>query len=100
MAYATWRLRRPDVIGGINRRLRRMRGIYIENSVYDDAEYHVTRNGVDQEAIVKLLRQSGMQVQVLKYWSTQSPFFQSLGSFLGFKSNFAIFAEKTREYDL
>ena len=31
------------------------RGIYLENSSYDNAEYHVTRNGVDQNAIYDLL---------------------------------------------
>ena len=95
MAYAMWRLGRPDVWGGIRRRLRRMRGIYLEDSIYDSAEYHVTRSGVDQDAIAEMLQLNGMDVEVHKYWSTQSALFQRVGTSLGFKSNFAIFAQRS-----
>ncbi len=55
LAYFSWRVFKGDVIGGLKRRLRRARGIYLEDSVHDNAEYHVTRNGVDQEAILRIV---------------------------------------------
>lgn len=94
LAYAVWRVGRPDVLGGIARRMRRMRGIYLQDSPWDNAEYHITRSGVDQEAIARLLRLQGMRVEVHRYWSTQSGFFQRLGGFLGFLSSFGILAHK------
>src|SRR5207253_10760835 len=81
LAYTFWRVGRPDVWGGISRRLRRMRGIYLEDSAYDNAEYHVTRNGVDQDAIADALRADGLEVEIQKYWSTQSKLGQRLGRY-------------------
>ena len=94
VAYTMWRLGRPDVWGGIRRRLRRTRGIYSVDSIFDNAEYHVTRNGVDQDSIIQMLHQNGIWVDVITYWSTQSALFQRLGSLLGCKSNFSVFARK------
>jgi SAM-dependent methyltransferase len=94
VAYSAWRLGRPDVLGGIQRRLHRKRGIYLDNSAYDNAEYHVTRNGVDQDAIIHILQSNEMLVELIRYWSTQSQLFQRIGSSLRFESNFAIFARK------
>lgn len=94
LAYGIWRLRRPDVLEGIGRRLRRMRGIYLDDSIHDNVEYHITRAGVDQDAIAKMLQLNGMQVEVHRYWSTQSALFQRLGTLLGLENSFGIFAQK------
>lgn len=94
LAYGMWRLRRPDVLGGIGRRLRRMQGIYLDHSIHDNVEYHITRGGVDQDAIAKMLNLNGMQVEVHRYWSTQLALFQRLGTLLGLENSFAIFAQK------
>jgi hypothetical protein len=83
-----------DVISGLGRRLRRRRGIYIEDSVHDNAEYHVTRNGVDQDAISKLLNAEGFECSIVTYFSTQNPVFQILGTLLGLKNTFAVTAKK------
>ena len=51
-AYFTWRLTQGDYVGRAARtRLRRMRGIFDEKNPSDMVEYHVIRNGVDEEAI-------------------------------------------------
>jgi SAM-dependent methyltransferase len=95
VAYTSWRLSlgsKGDVIGGIKRRLRRRRGIYLEDSVSDNAEYHVTRNGVDQNAIRETLQKHGFECKIVEYFSTQSVVFQPLGEALGIKNMFAVIA--------
>jgi 2-polyprenyl-3-methyl-5-hydroxy-6-metoxy-1,4-benzoquinol methylase len=97
MAYFSWRVLKGDVIGGAARRIRRAFGIYLDDSVHDNAEYHVTRKGVDQDAIAALLIEAGFQVTVVKYFSTQSRFFQPIGDRLGVENTFGVIA--TREPD-
>lgn len=94
LAYFSWRVFKGDVIGGLKRRLRRARGIYLEDSVHDNAEYHVTRNGVDQEAIYELFTLHGFDCNIFPYFSTQSRFFQPIGTALGIKNTFAVIAQK------
>jgi SAM-dependent methyltransferase len=52
-AYFSWRVFRGDVWGGLKRRIRRSRGVHLPDSAADNTEYHVTRNGVDQDAIAR-----------------------------------------------
>jgi len=91
-AYLSWRVFRGDVIGGVARRLRRARGIYREDSVHDNAEYHVVRNGVDHEAIAALFDEHGFDCSIVPYYSTQSRLFQPIGEALGMKNTFAAIA--------
>lgn len=93
-AYFYWRLFQGDILGGLKRRIRRSRGIYLEDSIYDNAEYHVTRNGVDQDAICDLFDENGFVCDIVTYFSTQSRVFQPLGTWLGVKNTFAIRAQK------
>jgi 2-polyprenyl-3-methyl-5-hydroxy-6-metoxy-1,4-benzoquinol methylase len=93
-AYAVWRLGQDDVWAGLRRRFRRGRGIFLNDSVHDNAEYHVTRNGVDAEAILNLLKISGFECELVSYFSTQAGFAQPLGEALGLKNTFAILATK------
>lgn len=90
LAYLCWRLSRGDVVSGMRRRS----GRYLAASVYDNAEYHVTRNGVDQGAICRLLEGRGLECRVVPYFSTQSRAFQALGSLLGVKNTFALLARR------
>ena len=94
LAYFCWRVSKGDVIGGLMRRIRRSRGIYFEDSVHDNAEYHVTRNGVDQDAISRLLEKQGFDCNIASYFSTQSRLFQPLGAMLRMKNTFAVLAQK------
>jgi len=94
LAYFSWRVLKGDVIGGLKRRFRRGRGIYLEDSVYDNAEYHVTRNGVDQDAIAGLFKEHNIGCSIVSYFSTQSSFFQPIGTVLGVKNYFAVVAQK------
>jgi SAM-dependent methyltransferase len=94
LAYFSWRIFRRDAIGGLGRRLRRARGIYLEDSEADNTEYHITRNGVDQEAIRDTFAELGWGCDIVPYFSTQSSLFQPLGSRLGVENTFAVMAQK------
>jgi SAM-dependent methyltransferase len=95
LAYFSWRVFKSDVIGGLKRRTRRARGIYLDDSVHDNAEYHVTRNGVDQEAIRGLFERHDFDCRIMSYFSTQSRLFQPIGTVLGMKNTFAVIARKS-----
>lgn len=93
-SYFFWRIFKGDVVNGLKRRVRRFRGLYNEDSIYDNAEYHITRNGVDQDAVRRLLEGLWFESDIFSYFSTQSSFFQRLGTALGVKNTFAIVGKK------
>jgi 2-polyprenyl-3-methyl-5-hydroxy-6-metoxy-1,4-benzoquinol methylase len=93
-AYLAWRVTRPDVVRGLGRRIRRMFGLYRPDCPEDNAEYHVVRDGVDQDMIARILREAGMKVEVVRYFSTQSPLWQRLGRRLGISNTFAVIAQR------
>jgi SAM-dependent methyltransferase len=94
LAYFSWRAFQGDVIGGLMRRIRRYKGVYLEDSVHDNAEYHVTRNGVDQEAIFYLFKNQNVDCTIYRYFSTQSGLFQAIGRVCGIHNTFAVIARK------
>ena len=93
MAFYFWRIFKGDLVGGLKRFIRRQRGIY-DDSIHDNAEYHIVRNGVDQDAILKFVKGQGLQCEIVRYFSTQNSFFQFLGSALGMKNTFAVIVRK------
>lgn len=93
LSYLPWRVCQGDLWGGLQRRLRRRRGLDV-SSPLDNAEYHVLRNGVDQDAIGNLLEDAGYSVKVVRYFSTQSRLFQPLGEMLGVANTFAVTARR------
>jgi hypothetical protein len=94
MAYFWWRAFQGNYWRGLKTRARRLRGRYRDDLAEDTAEYHVVRNGVDQEAIARLLEGGGLKCEIRRYWSTQSGLFQALGQTLGLVNTFAVVAEK------
>ncbi|HJP60777.1 MAG TPA: class I SAM-dependent methyltransferase [Gemmatimonadaceae bacterium] len=94
VAYASWRIMKPDALRGLGRRARRTVGIYRDDCPQDNAEYHVVRDGVNHEQLANVLRNSGMRVQVERYFSTQSPFWQRLGERFGIANTFALIAQR------
>ncbi len=94
LAYASWRLGKSDVLGGMSRWMRRARGTYREDSLHDNAEYHVLRGGVDQDAITGLFTDAGFDCRVVSYFSTQSRIFQPIGKLIGVKNTFAFVAKR------
>lgn len=93
LAYFSWRIFKGDIVGGMKRRIRRSRGIYLADSPEDNAEYHVMRGGVDQDAIRDLFRELGFDCQIVRYFSTQSRVWQAVGAALGIKNTFAVIAQ-------
>lgn len=96
-AYLSWRMSRGDIIGGLQRRLRRAGSGASDDNADDMVEYHVLRNGVDHEAIADLAGRLGGECELVKYFSTQSRVFQALGSAIGLKNTFAVIAHKGAE---
>lgn len=97
-AYFAWRVTRGNLIAGAKTRLRRLRGRYDESLPADMTEYHVVRQGVDDLALVELLRRDFAEVDRFVYWSTQAGPLQRWGDRLGFKNTFGIEATgKLRE---
>jgi SAM-dependent methyltransferase len=93
--YFCWRFFQGNYMRGLKTRIRRIRGIYVPGSEEDDAEYHVTRNGVDQDALIDLFQSNGFACEVVRYFSTQSGFFQVIGTHLGIETTFAVIAQKS-----
>jgi len=94
LAYFCWRMFQGNYLEGLKTRIRRMRGVYIPGSNADDAEYHATRNGVDQDAIAVLFQSQGFSCEVIRYFSTQGGILQVVGCYLGIENTFAIIAQK------
>ncbi len=93
-AYFCWRARQRDFVGGLWRYVRRRRGVYLESCDFDNAEYHVVRDGVDQDRIHALFQENGFDCTVHSYFSTQSALFQKIGSSLGAANTFSIVAQR------
>ncbi len=89
-AYLTWRLGRGDRIAGARGLVRRARGHYQEDNPRDMVEYHVLRQGCDEQALAGLLRSAFAEVEVLPYWSTPSMLLQAVGDRLPVNSDFGL----------
>ena len=72
-AYFAWRITQGEFRRGMATRFRRLRGVYSESNASDLVEYHVVRQGVDDVALADLFRARFAEVEVDRYFSTQSP---------------------------
>lgn len=88
--YFAWRLGQGNVKRGISTRLRRLRGEWSETEPSDLVEYHVVRDGVDELALETELRRWYDEVELITYWSTQSPVFQKLLAKADLASDFCL----------
>jgi len=95
-AYFAWRLGRGERLAGARARLRRARGQYEDDNVRDMVEYHVVRQGCDEQALADLLRPEFDVVEILPYWSTQSAVFQAAGRRLPLATDFGLVARDRR----
>jgi SAM-dependent methyltransferase len=93
--YFAWRMGQGSYRRGLATRLRRVRGTYSETAESDLVEYHVVRQGVDEEALRAELA-NDFDVEVFTYWSTQSPFWQRLLEGSRLRSDFGIVATGRR----
>jgi len=91
-SYFVWRLAQGNYARGLATRWRRLRGVYVDTEPSDLVEYHVVRDGVDEEAISEALQAHFDDVEIFSYWSTQAPLLQRLGERTSLKSDFGIAA--------
>lgn len=91
--FYAWRLGQGNLRRGLATTARRLRGVYDESNTSDMVEYHVVRDGVDEQAILAALRPRFRTVEVLRYWSNQSSVVQQLGERLGLENAFGISAD-------
>lgn len=92
LAYFSWRVTQGNYSEGLRTRLRRLQGRYDETRAPDMVEYHVVRDGVDQDRIVEALTPRFDSVSVITYWSTQSATWQRLGEAFSRRNTFALVA--------
>lgn len=78
-SYFAWRVTQGELRRGLATRWRRFRGKYSETEPSDLVEYHVVRDGVDDSQLQDLLRERFTDVEVDRYFSTQSPQIQAIG---------------------
>lgn len=71
--YFAWRTTQGELRRGLATRWRRLRGVYSESEPSDLVEYHVVRDGVDDLALSSLFHARFVDVEVDRYFSTQSP---------------------------
>jgi SAM-dependent methyltransferase len=95
-AFYGWRLGQGDLRKGMSTLVRRLRGVYDEENPSDMVEYHVIRQGVDEQAIVTLLARRFESVDLRPYWSNQSGLGQRSGELLGIKNTFGVVARGFR----
>lgn len=95
-AYYAWRVMHGDLIEGFKSFRRRAQKAYDESNHRDMVEYHVLRDGVDEQAIVELLRPHFADVSLTTYWSTQSRTLQRLGDRFDLPTTFGVQASGKR----
>lgn len=95
-SYLAWRIAQGDLWRGLATQLRRTRGAYDESKPGDMVEYHVVRQGVDEQGLGATLSPLFESVEVVGYWSNQLPAGQRLGERLGLHNTFGIVARGRR----
>jgi 2-polyprenyl-3-methyl-5-hydroxy-6-metoxy-1,4-benzoquinol methylase len=90
--YFAWRLVQGNLTGGVRTRLRRMSGLLDETNPADMVEYHLMRNGVDEDAVISFARERFAEVTLIPYWSTHLGLAHGLGERLGLQSSFGVVA--------
>ena len=92
--YYSMRLFKGNYLRGLKTLMRRSRGTLSKDLPEDNVEYHVVRNGVDQDAIKKVLENLGFDCEIISYFGWNNPIMSPLGRKLGIKSSFAVVAKK------
>jgi len=95
-AYLLWRVRQGEFRRGFSTLRRRRKGVYDDTNPSDMVEYHVVRNGVNQNALVASLEPFFEEVTLRTFWTTQGPWLQRLGARLGLRSDFMLAARRRK----
>lgn len=92
LSYMIWRLGQGELRRGVKTQWRRARGVYDESHPSDMVEYHVIRQGVDEQALVELFGSRFADVELDSYFSTGVPTLHSFGAKHFPPNNFGIVA--------
>jgi SAM-dependent methyltransferase len=92
-AYLSWRITQGEFSRGVATTARRIQGKLDESREADMTEYHVVRNGIDEEALASLLSSRFASVIMKPYWSSQGHLAQTIGSRAFSPNTFALVAE-------
>ena len=68
--------------------------------MHDNAEYHVTRNGVDQDAIYGLFRELGFDCSIVRYFRTSEPLLPTPRSCIGREEYVCCNCATQNEYEI
>ena len=79
--YLLWRCTQGELRRGLGACLRRAGGRFDESEPSDMVEYHVVRDGVDEQALRALLAATFDRVELVTYWSAQAGWAQRAGRF-------------------
>lgn len=96
-SYLSWRLTKGNLTTGLRTRWGRVSRGMSEEAPGDVVEYHVVRDGVDEEAILRLLEPRFERVDLFSYWSSQGTIQQRIGERLGLANTFGVFASGFRD---
>lgn len=91
-SYYSWRLGRGDLVEGVKSVARRTTKKLDESNPRDMVEYHSVRKGVDELAVLDLLRPYFESVRLVPYWSTHNPPAQRLVGRTGITNVFGVVA--------
>lgn len=95
-SYFAWRATQGEIRRGLATRWRRLRRVYSDTESSDLVEYHVVRQGLDDLALAELFTARFTDVEVDRYFSTQSPQLQSLGERFAPANTFGITARGSK----
>ncbi len=93
-AFLSWRVGQGNLLRGVRSRLRHARDAYEDDNPSDVVEYHVVRDGVDEQAIARVLSPHFASVTMIPYWSTFAKSWQLIGDRFSIANTFSIRADE------
>lgn len=90
--YYLWRVGQGNARQALSTLGRRVRGVHDPTNPADMVEYHVVREGVDEQAVTAAVADRFESVTLLPYWSNQLSPMQRLGDRLGLANTFGVLA--------
>jgi SAM-dependent methyltransferase len=96
LLYLAWRLPRGDLQEGLAATVRRARGRHDETRPSDVVEYHVVRDGVDEQRLQALLDGAFAGTELVTYWSAQAGWAQAWGQRFAAPTTFGLVARRRK----
>lgn len=94
--YYLWRVGQGNARQALSTLRRRVRGVHDPSNPADMVEYHVVREGVDEEAVTAAISDRFDEVTLLPYWSNQLGPMQRVGDRLRLANTFGVLARSYR----